>query len=302
MQFLTIRTFGDTDVRLDGRIVKWRSDSARALFFYLLSHPEGRTRDQIIETLWHTDPDFAVSGRFRVVVYRLRAALQRRGAVLEDRSHYRLEPEILAASDVQRFTELLAQAEHSVDPNSKRCLYQSALELDQGDYLPDETADWVSEIRAQYRTASAHALLELSRLHHERGDCAASMNALERALALDPLTGEDHHQQLMLCLSTVRGKYAAVEYYRRYVNFLRTDLGDTPMLETTALAGRIKDNIAPCICPTVQRLLNGESLHLNEPGCYNALCFETHVGTERSLSIASTAPLTTITAPLVTRA
>ena len=115
MQLLTIRTFGETDVRLDGRSVKWRSDSARMLFFYLLSHPHGRTREQIIETLWHTDPDFAASGRFRVVVYRLRAALQMRGAVLEDHSHYRLESEILAASDAQRFSDLLVQTEHSVE-------------------------------------------------------------------------------------------------------------------------------------------------------------------------------------------
>ena len=279
MQLLTIRTLGDTDVRLDGRSVKWRSDSARVLFFYLLSHPSGRTRDQIIETLWHTDPDFAASGRFRVVVYRLRAALQMRGAVLEDHSHYRLEPDILTASDAQRFTELLKQAEHSPDPDAKRGLYELALKEYAGDYLPDETADWVVEIRSQHRTTAAHALLELSRLYHERGDCDASMNALERALSIDPLTGEDHHQQLMLCLSTVRGKYAAIEHYRRYVSFLRADLGDTPMNETTALAGRIKNNIAPCICPTVQRLLNGESLQPNEPGCYNALCFEAHLET-----------------------
>ena len=274
MQLLTIRTFGETDVRVDGRNVKWRSDSARVLFYYLLSHPDGRTRDQIIETLWHTDPDLAISGRFRVVVYRLRAALQRRGAVLEDHSHYRLEPDILAACDVQRFTELLTQAEHAADFDAKRGLYELALEEYRGDYLPDETADWVLEIRSQHRAAAAHTLLELSGLHRERGDCDASMNALERALALDPLIGEDHHQQLMLCLSTVRGKYAAVEHYRRYVSFLRSDLGDTPMNETTALAGRIKNNVSPCTCPNAQPSLNAESLAASDTDCHRTPALE----------------------------
>ena len=286
MQLLTIRTFGETDVRVDGRSVKWRSDSARILFFYLLAHPQGRTRDQIIETLWHTDPDFAASGRFRVVVYRLRAALQMRGAVIEDHSHYRLEPEIVAVCDTQRFTEAIGRAEHSVDAYAKRWLYELALENYRGDYLPDETADWVLEIRAQHRTAAAHALLELSRLHHDRGDCVAAIDSLEDALTRDPLIGEDHHQQLMLCLSTVRGKYAAVEHYRRYVSHLRADLGDAPMSETTALAGRIKDGIAPYLCQTVQRLLSGESPHAKEPGCYNAQCLQAHAARSVELPVA----------------
>lgn len=274
MQLLTIRTFGETDVRVDRRSVKWRSDSARVLFFYLLSHPLGRTREQIIETLWHTDPDFAASGRFRVVVYRLRAALQMRGAVMEDHSHYRLEPTILAASDAQRFTELLAQAEHSLDPNSKRCCYELALEEYRGDYLSDETADWVVELRSQHRTTAAHALLEVSGLQRERGDCEASMKALGSALALDPLIGEDHHQQMMLCLSTVKGKYVAVEHYRRYVSHLRADLGDTPMNETTALAGRIKNNVAPCTCPNAQQALSAGSLLISDTDCHRAPALE----------------------------
>lgn len=104
MQQLTIRTFGETDVRINDVSVKWRSDSVRVLFLYLLSHPNGRSRQQIIDTLWHTDPDVNASGRFRVVVYRLRAALQSHGAVLEDHSQYRLEPAILNVCDAHLFT------------------------------------------------------------------------------------------------------------------------------------------------------------------------------------------------------
>lgn len=100
------------------------------------------------------------------------------------------------------------------------------------------------------------------------------MGALEAALELDPLIGEDHDQQLMLCLSTVRGKYAAVEHYRRYASFLRSDLGDTPMLETTALAGRIKNSVAPCTCPNAQPTTSAGSPPVNDTDSHRTSALE----------------------------
>jgi two-component SAPR family response regulator len=274
MQQLTIRTFGQSDVRINDASVKWRSDSARVLFFYLLSHPNGRSREQIIDTLWHTDPDAHASGRFRVVVYRLRSALQSHGAVLEDHSQYRLEPAILKVCDAHLFTVAVKQAQQTPSGEAKRWLYELALELYGGEYLPDEQEDWAITVRAQHRTTAANAWLELAMLHRERSACAASVGALEAALGLDPLIGEDHHQQLMLCLSTVRGKYAAVEHYRRYASFLHSDLGDTPMLETTALAGRIKNSVSPCVCPINGQRSHGDPLAPNDSSCHNAARLE----------------------------
>ena len=274
MQQLTIRTFGETDVRINEVSVKWRSDSARVLFLYLLSHPNGRSRQQIIDTLWHTDPDVNASGRFRVVVYRLRAALQSHGAVLEDHSQYRLEPAILNVCDAHLFTVAVEQARQTPSSEAKRWLYELALEWYRGDYLPDEAEDWAVTARAQHRTTAARASLELAMLQRECGACAASLGALEAALELDPLIGEDHHQQLMLCLSTVRGKYAAVEHYRRYASFLRSDLGDTPMLETTALAGRIKNGVSPCVCHLAGQLIHSDPLESNVLSCHSAARLE----------------------------
>jgi len=44
----------------------------------------------------------------------------------------------------------------------------------------------------------------------------------------------------MTCLTVTDDRYAATEHYRRFVRFLREELGDTPMPETVALAARIK--------------------------------------------------------------
>jgi hypothetical protein len=38
----------------------------------------------------------------------------------------------------------------------------------------------------------------------------------------------------------VKGKYALIEHYRRFLGFLRNELEDTPMKETRDFAKRIK--------------------------------------------------------------
>jgi two-component SAPR family response regulator len=246
MQKLQIRTLGQSEVTLDGIPARWRSESARTLFFYLLSHPEGKTRQEIIETLWDIDSDSASGNRFRVVVYRLRAALGSNETVVQDHCHYRLDRDVLEASDVHRFQAAFQKAEHASTAETRLTGYQHSIGLYKGDYLPRETADWAREVRAEHRALAARAEIELSLLHRQRGDCQASVAALARALRRDPFIGENHHQKLMACLSVVESKYAAIEHYRRFLGFLHDELDDTPMPETLLLAQRIKAGEEVC--------------------------------------------------------
>jgi two-component SAPR family response regulator len=247
MQSLKIRTLGHADVDVNGNPAQWRSESARTLFFYLLSHPEGKVRQEIIETLWETDSDLASGNRFRVAVYRLRAALGSGMTVVQDHSHYRLDQEVLESSDAHQFHVAFERAEHAPTLETRLAGYQHSLGLYDGDYLPRETADWAQEVRCEHRAMAVRAEIELSLLHRERGDCQASVAALARALRGDPFIGEDFHQQLMSCLAVVEGKYAAIEHYRRFLAFLHDELDDTPMPETVALAGRIKAGEQICV-------------------------------------------------------
>ena len=246
MQNLKIRTLGQAEVFVNEIPARWRSESARILFFYLLSHPEGKTRQEIIETLWDTNSDSASGNRFRVVVYRLRAALGSNDVVVQDHCHYRLDHDVLEASDSHQFQSAFARAEHAPTQETRLTSYQHSLGLYQGDYLPRETADWARETRAEHRAMAVRAEIELSLLHRGRGDCQASVAALARALRRDPFTGENHHQKLMSCLSVVESKYAAIEHYRRFLAFLHEELDDTPMPETVLLAQRIKAGEEVC--------------------------------------------------------
>jgi two-component SAPR family response regulator len=246
MQNLKIRTLGQADVHVDGIPARWRSESARTLFFYLLSHPNGKTRQEIIETLWETNSDAASGNRFRVVVYRLRTALGSCETVIQEHCHYRLDQNVLEASDAHQFQAAFARAEHASTAETRLTGYQHSLGFYKGDYLPQENADWARETRAEHRTMAVRAEIELSLLHRGRDDCQASVAALARALQRDPFIGENHHQKLMACLSVVESKYAAIEHYRRFLAFLHDELDDTPMPETMLLAQRIKAGEEVC--------------------------------------------------------
>ncbi|HWG85838.1 MAG TPA: BTAD domain-containing putative transcriptional regulator [Deinococcales bacterium] len=240
MEHLQVRTFGQAEVLVNGRPAEWHAQAARDLFFYLLSHPEGRTKDEILETLWGLDPDAAASNRFRVTVHRLRSALEMPDAVVEDHGRYHLAPAVFAASDVHALHAALDEASHNQDVNARLAAYQRALAAYGGDYLPGERNEWAEGAREEHKAAYVRAALELSLLYCDGADCNSAVTSLVRAMRADPFIGENYHQKLMTCLSVVEGKYSAIEHYRRFLNFLRDELEDTPMPETRELAERIK--------------------------------------------------------------
>ncbi len=237
-----VRTLGQVEVLVAGRPAIWHAHTAEELFFYLLSYPEGRSKAEILETLWGLDPDPVANNRFRVTLFRVRTALQNPAAVQEDHGRYRLSETILRSSDLYSFYQALAEGQRASCDTARLEAYQKAIALYQGDYLPGFANNWVSEAREEHRTAYIQALLEVALIYYDRSDWRQAALYLQQALKKDPYLGENYHQRLMWCLAAAGDSYGAIEHYRRFTKFLREELGDTPMPETQALAECIKQN------------------------------------------------------------
>lgn len=246
---LKIATFGQLRVLIDGHDVVWHASSARDLFFFLLSSPEGRSQDDIATALWPEEEgrSAASSNRFRVALHRMRAAFGDQEAVVKEYDRYRLSHQVLGTSDVYALHAALQDADFAATPEARRLALQRAVDSYGGEYLPDHRADWASAARAEHKASYVRATLELSMLHCEAAECDLAIRHLAQALRADPLIGENYHQDLMACLASVESKYAAVEHYRRFIKYLRDDLSDTPMPETMLLAGRLK--AGELVCP-----------------------------------------------------
>ncbi len=246
---LRVVTFGQPRVLIDGQDVVWHASSARDLFFFLLSSPEGRSQGDIATALWPEEEgqSAASSNRFRVALHRMRAAFGDGEAVVREYDRYRLSREVLETSDVYALHAALRDADVAAGPEARRLALQRAVDSYGGEYLPDHRADWASAARAEHKASYVRATLELSMLHCEAAECDLAIRHLAQALRADPLIGENYHQDLMACLASVESKYAAVEHYRRFIKYLRDDLSDTPMPETAMLAGRLK--AGELVCP-----------------------------------------------------
>ncbi|AZI44241.1 GAF domain-containing protein [Deinococcus psychrotolerans] len=253
MPTLKIVTFGHTRVTIDGQDIVWHASSARDLFFYLLSFPDGRSQRDVAQALWpdEENENAASSNRFRVALHRVRTALGKTESVFKDYERYRLSPEVLATSDVFAMQVALHEAQLAgtglpSGTQATREALQRAADLYGGEYLTEVRTDWADTVREEYKASYVRATLELSMLHCEAAECELAIRHLAQALRADPLIGENYHQDLMACLASVESKYAAVEHYRRFIKYLRSDLADTPMLETTALAERLKESDFTC--------------------------------------------------------
>jgi DNA-binding SARP family transcriptional activator len=242
-------TFGQARVLLGDQDIVWHASSARDLFFFLLSFPEGRSKEDVASMLWPQEEDdtAASSNRFRVALHRVRATLGTPEAVVKEHDRYHLSPEVLRGSDVYALHTALHDAECAREPAERLAALMRAVNAYGGEYLPDHRADWAVTARAEHKASYVRATLELSMLHCEAAECELAIRHLAQALRADPLIGENYHQDLMACLASVESKYAAVEHYRRFLAYLRDDLADTPMLETTVLAERLK--AGELICP-----------------------------------------------------
>lgn len=237
---LRVRTLGQVEVLVAGRPAQWHAQTAEELFFYLLSYPEGRSKGEILDTLWGLDPDPVANNRFRVTIFRIRTALGNPEAILEDHGRYRLAEAVLHSTDLFSFYQALAEGHRATCDAARLESYHKALSLYQGDYLPGFATNWVSQAREEHKTAYVQALLEVALAYYDQEDWRATSDYLERALKTDPYIGENYHQRLMWCRAAMGDRYGAIEHYRRFVKFLHEELGDTPMPETHELAEYIK--------------------------------------------------------------
>ncbi len=243
---LEIATLGGYHVLVNNHTAQFKSKTAEELFFYLLAHPNGKQKEEILEQLWQTEPNKESNNRFRVTVHRIRQALGHNTALLEKNNRYCLNATVLAATDLHQLYQTLEEADHAPNKELRLQAFGRVVALYQGDFLPNITATWANELREQLRGVYVRANLEISLLHCGTGACAKAVSALGIALHLDPYIGENHHQKLMTCLSVVEDKYVAIEHYRRFIHFLQVELEDSPMPETLELAERIKSGEKIC--------------------------------------------------------
>ena len=237
---LEVRALGQARVLKEGIEVSrshWTSLRTRELFFFLVDRAP-IARDKVLETFWPEKTISRATANLHQTLYRVRRALGCEAVIVEDKV-CRLAGDLRLDYDVTRFEAAARFALGIARGDLRRSgALASALELYVGDYLADLQADWslnrrqnLSGLQVKVLCAYAEELMNLTRYGEAR-------EVLARALVAEPLLDE-LHERMLVCLGRQGRRHEVVDYYRRYREQLRAELGLDPPPEMRALYGRL---------------------------------------------------------------
>jgi two-component SAPR family response regulator len=199
--------------------------ATRELIAYLALHPNGASRDELIEALWPGQDPKQTRPRLWQSATDARAALGE--AWVLDGQRYRLDPAKVCI-DLDRLDQLLAAGEN--EPEA----LDAALELWRGEPLAGSDYAW-ADVHIYRIHATLIGLLE--RAGHarlERGDINGALELAERAIALDKF----HEASWRLALQAEHALGLRESLTRRYnelAHALDQELGLQPTRETRVM-------------------------------------------------------------------
>jgi DNA-binding SARP family transcriptional activator len=205
-------------------------------------------KERITYDLWPTLDTRRADRDFRVALNALLKALEpdRRPRaepryVQRQGSAYCLVDSLLDV-DADRFTYLIndgARTETS-DPERAVAHYRAAVDLYQGDYLPDALyEDWASAERERLLTLYLSSASRLAELLLERRQDQEAITLAEAVLARDSCW-EEAYRVLMRAHQRRGNRPQAIRAYQRCVRSLDGELGLEPMLETQRLYDQVR--------------------------------------------------------------
>jgi len=230
---LSIQLLGTPQILQDDQPLAITRKKSRALLFYLAAHDKPLTREHLLAFFWPDSDRSSAQQVLRTTLHGLRQALG--AALIADENTLALSPDV--DIDVRTFESRLQRPREA----SNLQLLTSTLQLYRSDFLTGftlndspEFEDWITEQQEHYRRLTIRGFIALANLHEQRQQYADALQALNRALAFDPL--QEDIQRSALRLHYLAGdRPGAIRRYEALRKLLDEEMGVPPMAETRAL-------------------------------------------------------------------
>ncbi len=227
---LTILLLGPPQILRDGVPVVLPRRRSRALVYYLAAQGAPVSREHLIALLWPEHERSAAQQLLRTTLHGVRRALgagivgdETLAVAADSDVDYRALAAVVAAPAADEAALAAAVARYRDD-------------LLSGFSLPDAEpfAAWLAAERERAHLLVVRGLTRLARAAEQRGDYAAALAALDRALAFDPLQ-EDLQRDAIRLHYLAGDRVGAIRRYEHLRDLLDAELGVPPMSETRAL-------------------------------------------------------------------
>ena len=230
---ISVRLLGDYRIEAGGREIRsgLRAKARELLAFYLL-HPEGTTLDVATEALWPEADPGRGSEWFWTALGNLRSLLRNATAtkglkVIErDGDRYRIEP--VFEVDLWRFQEALPAAGASTGDAEWAAGLQAAADLYGGELLAGVDWAWAEVPREDLRRRAVDVLVSLAATRLVAGDARAALDALSRAVEIDPVAEQLYRRIMRLHARQARVDEVEATYLRLKARLAELDLEPTP--------------------------------------------------------------------------
>jgi LuxR family maltose regulon positive regulatory protein len=233
---LVIRALGRMQVEINNHVItspEWQTQAARDMFFMLLAHPEGLTKEEISLVFWPDASEEDVKYRFKNTAYRLRRAVGKNRIILEQ-NIYRFNNTLEYQYDVESFLKENALAVKSSDPLKKIIHFREALKNYRGNYLSEIYDSWTMDHRENLRMTYLNVLLQVAEIYYNQSNYDTAMEFCQRALKEDNLLEEAY--QLALRIHAATGnRVALVRQYQQCVAIFEKEINSLPSSKTQAL-------------------------------------------------------------------
>ena len=213
------------------------------LLAYLIYARNNRSnQDTFLSLLGGSSEDAAdPNGKVKAMFYRARTLLDELGEgfghqlVVRASGSYAWSDQVETHLDVDEFDQLYDRATQAQDPEEQLALYQQAIQLFRGDFLPKLSMEpWVMPIHAYYHQRYLDAVSQALTLLEARQDWETICQLCETALKIEPYS-ETVYQHLMRARIAREDRAGAISAYEEMSELLFSTFGVMPSDESRQL-------------------------------------------------------------------
>lgn len=183
---LRIRALGGVLISLNGQKFDsnaWQSRVQRDLFFYLLRHKHGETKERLLDVFWGNSESRGT--QLNNVLYKIRRLLGDDIILYRD-GRYLFNRALDYEYDVEELQALSEAVKREANPAKRLELSEQIIHLYRGDFLPEAEGIWVIGERTHLHQLYLAAILEVAEYHMCAGDYATSMKYCWQSIERDP--------------------------------------------------------------------------------------------------------------------
>jgi two-component SAPR family response regulator len=233
---MVIQGLGGNRVSVNGKELSssdWQTVRARDIFFFILEHPDGVSREKIEVNFWPEASSSQLKFTFKKTMYRLRRAFEN-DPILLNKDRYTFDYKGDYEYDVEELERALKQAERAAEETEKISALKMAVSIYKGTYLPEVDGLWTVDKREYFSRKYIEATRILGWHCFAKGDYLAVLSYCQALLAIDP--GHEEAHRLAMKSHAARGSRSeVVKQFTLCKQALEKEYGLSPSKETIDL-------------------------------------------------------------------